>query len=68
MPLRETTFDRNSSQVSFAMGVWPSLLRLWWQRYRTRRQLAQLSVRELADIGCDRLAASQEAAKPFWKA
>jgi len=44
------------------------LLRQWHRRQTTRRQLARLSERELADIGCDPLLAEREAAKPFWMA
>ncbi len=44
------------------------LFRQWHRRQTTRRQLARLNARELADIGCDPLLAEQEAAKPFWMA
>ena len=43
-------------------------LRIWHRRARTRRQLLTLDDRMLADIGVDRIDASREAAKPFWKA
>ena len=41
-------------------------LALWHRRWTTRRQLAKLSLRELQDIGIDRIAADREAGKPFW--
>lgn len=41
---------------------------LWWQRARTRRQLAELDDRMLMDVGLDRVEAGREAAKPFWRA
>ena len=39
----------------------------WHQRARQRRQLAELSDRQLADIGISRVEARTEAAKPFWQ-
>ena len=44
------------------------LLRVWAMRWRTRRDLAGLDRRLLADIGVDPIRASLEAEKPFWKA
>jgi uncharacterized protein YjiS (DUF1127 family) len=40
---------------------------LWWRRARTRRELAELDDRILADLGLDRVEARREAAKPFWQ-
>lgn len=40
----------------------------YWQRARTRRQLATLDARMLEDIGISRAEMLDEAAKPFWKA
>lgn len=48
-------------------GLW-RVLRLWHMRARQRRHLARLDERLLTDIGVDRLAASREARKPFWRA
>lgn len=42
-------------------------LRLWLHRRRSRRHLAMLDDRMLADIGLDRYMAAQEASKPFWR-
>ncbi len=42
-------------------------LKLWCQRYRTRRQLLALEERILKDIGVTRAAALQEGSKPFWQ-
>jgi len=42
-------------------------LALWQQRARTRRQLAQLDVRLLADAGISPAARTEEVAKPFWR-
>ena len=38
----------------------------WMERARSRRQLAELDDRMLADIGVDRAAAHAEADRPFW--
>jgi uncharacterized protein YjiS (DUF1127 family) len=40
----------------------------WRQRYRSRRELAQWSDRELHDIGISRSDIAYEAEKPFWRA
>lgn len=42
-------------------------LLIWYERSRQRGRLAQLDDRLLRDIGIDRLAAMEEAAKPFWR-
>lgn len=39
---------------------------VYWQRARTRRQLAALDARMLADIGLDREQMLEETRKPFW--
>ena len=49
------------------LGQLFNTIRLWQLRARSRRQLAQLDARQLADIGisaCDRL---EELEKPFWR-
>ena len=43
-------------------------LHTWHQRYRTRRELAQWSERELHDIGISWSDVAYEADKPFWRA
>ena len=43
------------------------LLRLWQQRSRTRRQLAALDDRLLADAGISRSERIEELTKPFWR-
>lgn len=45
--------------------LWPTL-RLWVQRDRERRALAELGERMLSDIGLTRIEASREWRKPFW--
>lgn len=42
-------------------------LKLWQQRSRSRRQLAQLDPRQLADTGISHAERQVELAKPFWR-
>jgi uncharacterized protein YjiS (DUF1127 family) len=47
--------------------VWP-VIREWVRRWRARRELRQMSQREIADF-CPKLSdALHEADKPFWRA
>ncbi|WP_291863659.1 DUF1127 domain-containing protein [Bradyrhizobium sp.] len=43
-------------------------LRIWHKRRQDRRQLAQLSARELHDVGLSWSDIVYEAEKPFWRA
>ena len=43
-------------------------LHVWRERQRSRRQLAQLSVRDLHDVGLSWSDVVYEAEKPFWRA
>lgn len=45
-----------------------SLIALWRDRAKKRRQLAEMRERDLKDIGLTRLDANMEVRKPFWKA
>jgi uncharacterized protein YjiS (DUF1127 family) len=45
-----------------------ALARVWRERQRTRRQLADMSERELQDIGTCRSEVACEIAQPFWRA
>lgn len=58
---------RASEVIHLAWGRALKTMYLWWQRARTRRQLAELDDRILADVGLDRVEARREAAKPFWQ-
>lgn len=44
-----------------------SKVKQWFHNTRTRRQLAQLGERELADAGIDRCQRAHELSKPFWR-
>jgi uncharacterized protein YjiS (DUF1127 family) len=41
-------------------------MRLWWQRFSSRRALRKLDARLLGDIGIDPAVAAREVNKPFW--
>ena len=45
-----------------------TLLHTWRQRFRSRRELRQLSEAELRDMRISRCDAAAEASKPFWRA
>lgn len=45
----------------------PHTLRLWQQRARSRRQLAQLDARLLADAGISPSERQEELRRPFWR-
>lgn len=42
-------------------------LDLWLQKRHQRKQLAQIGIDQLVDMGIDPADAQREAAKPFWK-
>jgi uncharacterized protein YjiS (DUF1127 family) len=39
----------------------------WWQRLRSRYELAALGEADLCDIGLSRSEAEYESSKPFWQ-
>jgi uncharacterized protein YjiS (DUF1127 family) len=41
---------------------------LWLQRWRYRQELAQISERQLLDVGLNPQSIRRESAKPFWEA
>ena len=52
-------------------GLWTNLgetLHVWRERYRTRRELAHWSDRDLHDVGLSWSDVVHEAEKPFWRA
>lgn len=48
-------------------GHLSAIFKVWFQRARQRQQLAQLTDRELRDIGVSLAEAYSEATKPFWQ-
>ncbi|WP_137886042.1 DUF1127 domain-containing protein [Pseudomonas sp. 2FE] len=69
----ERTLSHAALPLSSAKSrsAWPlrllARLGLWAQRARTRRQLAQLDERLLADAGISRCERLAELDKPFWR-
>lgn len=63
---RQHTTSVTAGKPFFAEMI--NTLWLWGERSARRRQLKELTQRQLNDIGVSREAAVQEAAKPFWRA
>ncbi len=62
------TYGRHSdASLPISMAQVLALAGSWHQRARQRRQLVELSDRQLADIGISRVEACAEAGKPFWQ-
>ena len=61
--------SRKFAESAFAIieGLF-ALVRVWRERQRIRRQLADMSERELQDDGTCRSDIACEIAKPFWRA
>lgn len=55
------------SSARIAVGRVGTVLGMWCIRARTRRDLASLDARMLADIGMTREQATREICKPFWR-
>ncbi len=56
------------SAISAALSSATNVISLWRWRRRERRAIGQLDDHMLRDIGLNRLAAEQIAARAFWKA
>jgi uncharacterized protein YjiS (DUF1127 family) len=66
-----STWTHESMINHHGQGIFAELsdtLHTWHQRYQARRELAQLSERELHDIGRSWSDVAYEAEKPFWRA
>lgn len=59
-------FTNRPTPAAWPLRLFTALL-LWQQRARTRRQLAQLDERLLADAGISAAERNVELAKPFWR-
>ena len=68
---RTLSSDAFSPSQAPASSAWPlrviGTLSLWQRRITSRRQLAQLDARLLADAGISECQRSQELSKPFWR-
>ena len=66
-----STLTTHSMTNHHASGVFTQVaetLHVWHERYRTRRELAQWTTRDLQDIGLSWTDIAYEANKPFWRA
>jgi uncharacterized protein YjiS (DUF1127 family) len=61
----ESMINHHGSSLLARIG---ETFHVWRQRYRTRRELAQWSSRDLHDIGISWSDVAYEAEKPFWRA
>jgi len=61
----ESMINHHGSGVLAQIG---ETLRLWRERQHERRQLAELTDRDLHDVGLSRGDIYFEAEKPFWRA
>ena len=59
---------RASSSIGAVLSDAAALINVWRFRRRERRVIGQLDDHMLRDIGLNRLAAEQIAARAFWKA
>lgn len=69
LPGLDTCRDRHPPSLIVVLALNAlSMLRVWRERARSRRDLAARSDRELQDIGACRSSISYEVGKPFWRA
>lgn len=61
----QSMINHHQSSIFARIG---QTLQTWYQRRQNRRQLAQLSARDLHDIGLSWSDIVYEAEKPFWRA
>lgn len=60
--------ERHQNETSQDTFVSKTLLSLWLQRFRTRRQLGRLEPHMLHVLGISQKEARAQASKPFWMA
>ena len=63
-----TTQSMTNHHVPGLFGQVSETLHVWHERYRTRRELAQWTTRDLQDVGLSWSDVAYEAEKPFWRA
>jgi uncharacterized protein YjiS (DUF1127 family) len=66
-----STFTHESMINNHGSGFFAQIsetLHVWRERQRSRRQLAELSARDLHDVGLSWSDIAFEAEKPFWRA
>ena len=65
---RRQSDDFGFSRLSLLVATAQHLAAEWRRRARSRAELAQMSDRDLRDIGLTRPEVEHEWAKPFWRA
>lgn len=63
----ETQAQRPASGIRHCAALLVRGLRQWHQNARTRRQLAELTSLQLADLGISPSERIREISKPFWR-
>jgi uncharacterized protein YjiS (DUF1127 family) len=69
--MKMSTFTHESMINHHGSGFFAEIsetLHVWRERQRSRRQLAELSARDLHDVGLSWSDIAYEAEKPFWRA
>jgi uncharacterized protein YjiS (DUF1127 family) len=69
--LNMSTFTHESMINNHELGILSRVaetIHVWRERYRSRRELARWSDRELHDVGISWSDVAYEAEKPFWRA
>jgi uncharacterized protein YjiS (DUF1127 family) len=63
-----TTHSMTNHHVPSLLSEVVETLHVWHERYRTRKELSQLSARDIRDVGLSWTDVAWEANKPFWRA
>jgi uncharacterized protein YjiS (DUF1127 family) len=63
-----TTHSMTNHHVPGLLSEVVETLHVWHERYRTRKELSQLSARDIRDVGLSWTDVAWEANKPFWRA
>ena len=58
---------RTAGEKVFGIEVIVQTIKAWHQRAKARRQLAQISERDLRDAGLSSLMVDYEVQQPFWR-
>jgi uncharacterized protein YjiS (DUF1127 family) len=69
--MKMSTYTHESMTNNHGSGFFAQIsetLHVWRERQRARRQLAELSERDLHDVGLSWSDVAYEAEKPFWRA
>jgi len=64
---RRQPYESSFSRLPLLVATVRYLAAEWCRRARSRAELAQMSDRDLRDIGITRAEAAHESTKPFWR-